>query len=59
MVSTITAEAVPEISPVDDKVSPGGKDPDARVVSKETTPPLELDACNCMLIPVLDGAAES
>ena len=59
MVSMISAEALPEISPVDDKVSPGGKDPDARVVSKETTPPLELDASNCMLMPVLDGVAES
>ena len=46
VVSTITAEAVPEMSPVDDKVSPGGNDPDAMNVSKDTTPPLELDACN-------------
>ncbi len=54
-----TAEAVPEMSPVDDKVSPGGNIPDARDVSKDTTPPLELDACNCMLMPVLAGASES
>ena len=32
VVSTSTAEAVPEINPVDDKVSPGGSDPDARDV---------------------------
>jgi len=33
VVSTITAEAVPDINPVDDKVRPGGNDPDARDVS--------------------------
>ncbi len=46
MVSTSTANAVPDMSPVDDKVSPGGNDPDVTLVSKETTPPFELDACN-------------